>query len=80
MCLMKQYQQESNNFLEKAQSQPTNCKYHCIVSRMLVAGLLLFAPLVTADPVRVIETNSFRSEAPPQSRCLLLLLLLLLQL
>ena len=38
---------------------------------MLVAGLLLLAPLVTvtADPVRVIETNSFRSEAPPQSRC-----------
>ena len=48
----------------------------CPVSRMLVAGLLLLAPLVTADPVRVIETNSFRSEAPPQSRCLLLLLLL----
>ena len=36
----------------------------------------MLAPLVTADPVRVIETNSFRSEAPPQSRCLLLMLLL----
>ena len=51
---------------------------------MLMAGpllpLLLLAPLVTADPVRVIETNSFRSEAPPQTRCPLLLLLLLLRL
>ena len=47
---------------------------------MLLAGpllpLLLLAPLVTADPVRVIETNSFRSEAPPQTRCPLPLLLL----